>query len=743
MIPEASPSDPAFSAAPAFAETTAPGQAPRVAPPGGHSLARQERNTRTLSFPTPPAPAPLQIFHAPPPRITGAPGKLRAPRVASVSPPAPARPQLGAILLEQGALSAEDLARAVALQHREDARFGDILLAHGMVVADLAAEPPDTRLVDALGAETCIRHAILPWKRVGGATVVICSRPAEFAELQRWLPQDFGPVRLAVAPEPDIQAALIAARRRSLAGRAETRVAASESCRTWQTGRTLRFGLAAIASVAALLLLSPTLVFTLLALWATLTLLVNSALKAGAAIIFRQTGGRDPALSPQPAAAPLRLPTVSILVPLYKEREIAQRLVRRLEALDYPRELLDICLVVEADDATTQATLARSELPRWMRRITVPEGAVRTKPRALNFALDFCRGSIIGVYDAEDAPEPGQIRKIVARFGASGPSLACLQGMLDFYNARQNWLARAFTIEYAAWFRITLPGLAKMGFAVPLGGTTLFFRRHALEELGGWDAHNVTEDADLGIRLARHGYRTELIDTVTKEEANCRPWPWIRQRSRWIKGYAMTWGVHMRDPARLLHELGLRKFLGVQFLFLGTLSQFLLAPVLWSFWLLAFGLPHPLQGVLPGWAFWGLGGVFLASELLTIAVGMMAVVGAEHRFLVKWVPTLHLYWPLASIAALKGMAEIAFAPFYWDKTTHGHLHRDHDIWGGKPARRHWRHPGGTRPEVSSRPARTAHPALPAPNPQPYPAGLVTDARSLALARAIADHSASA
>ncbi|HCQ63785.1 MAG TPA: glycosyl transferase, partial [Rhodobacteraceae bacterium] len=382
------------------------------------------------------------------------------------------------------------------------------------------------------------------------------------------------------------------------------------------------------------------------------------------------------------AADALRLPTVSILVPLFHETEIAGRLVRRLEALDYPRELLDICLVVEADDTLTRNALAVSDLPHWMRQVTVPGGAVRTKPRALNFALDFCRGSIIGVYDAEDAPEPGQIHKVVRRFAMRGPSVACLQGVLDFYNARENWLARAFAIEYAAWFRITLPGLEKMGFAVPLGGTTLFFRRVALEELGGWDAHNVTEDADLGIRLARHGYHTELIDTVTKEEANCRPWPWVKQRSRWIKGYAMTWGVHMRAPRRLLDELGLKKFLGVQFLFLGTLSQFLLAPVLWSFWLLAFGVTHPLMSVLPPWAFWTLGGIFFFSELLTIAVGMMAVADDEHRFLMKWVPTLHVYWPLASVAAIKGVLEIAWNPFYWDKTSHGHLHNDHDIWPG-------------------------------------------------------------
>ncbi|PIE08541.1 MAG: glycosyl transferase, partial [Rhodobacterales bacterium] len=345
---------------------------------------------------------------------------------------------------------------------------------------------------------------------------------------------------------------------------------------------------------------------------------------------------------------PRKLPTVSIMVPLFHETEIAQRLVRRLSALCYPRELLDICLVVEEDDTLTQDTIARADLPRWMRQIIVPRGAVKTKPRALNFALDFCRGTIIGVYDAEDAPEPDQIHKIARRFAESGPEVACLQGILDFYNARTNWLSRCFTIEYAAWFRIVLPGLEKIGFAVPLGGTTLFFRRTALEKLGGWDAHNVTEDADLGIRLARHGYRTELIHTVTQEEANCRVWPWVKQRSRWIKGYAITWAVAMRAPRALLRELGWWKFIGVQILFAGTLSQFVLAPVLWSFWALPLGLPHPLIEVMPTAMVLGLGAVFLASELLNIAVGMLAVSGERHRWLRWWVPTLHFYYPLAS-----------------------------------------------------------------------------------------------
>jgi hypothetical protein len=632
------------------------------------------------AFPYRPAPAALLRRHS----------RFQRPRQ---------RRPLGEILVERGDLHPDDLVRAIALQLREEARFGDILLAQGMVssealhsalaeqfgtiVADLVAEPPDIRLVDALGAEFCIKHGIVPWKRAGAVTVIICARPDEFDRLAPFLPADFGKVRLAIAVEEDIQTALIGMRHHALSQRAETRVAAHESCRTWHVGAAWRYSVGAIASIVALAVVSPFAAFAVLTTWAVLTLVVNSGLKAVAGILHMRHRSRVETMQrPIIIGGPgfLRLPTISILVPLFQEREIAGRLVKRLTALDYPRELLDICLVVEQDDELTQETLARAGLPRWMRQITVPGGAVRTKPRALNFALDFVRGSIVGVYDAEDAPEPRQLHKVARRFAERGPSVACLQGVLDFYNPCENWLARAFTIEYATWFRIVLPGLERMGFAVPLGGTTLFFRRSALEELGGWDAHNVTEDADLGIRLARHGYRTELIDTVTKEEANCRPLPWIKQRSRWIKGYAMTWVVHMRTPRRLLNEVGLRKFLGVQFLFLGTLSQFLFAPFLWSFWALPLGLPHPLVNAMPPAMFLVLAAVFAASELLTIAVGLLSVSDPEHRSLMKWVPTLHVYWPLATLAAIKGISEIVTRPFYWDKTRHGHLHRDHEIW---------------------------------------------------------------
>jgi len=599
------------------------------------------------------------------------------------------RKPLGQVLIEMGALSPEHLALAVSLTAREDARFGDILVTNGWVsksdlyaglalqygceIADLQAEPPDVRLIDALGPEFCIRNGAVPWKSVGGATIVICSRPDEFERLSKHFPHNWGRCVLAIAPEEDIQTALIALRHRSLANRAESRVNEAESCRGWQRGAVARLVASFFIVLCAAFTMSAFAGFAVLVSWAVLTLLMNSLLKGLAAYQYlrRKKTAHPTFKTSRTRQGFLKLPTVSILVPLYKETEIAERLVKRLERLSYPRELLDICLVVEEDDVLTQSTLAHADLPCWMRQIVVPRGMVKTKPRAMNFALDFCRGSIVGVYDAEDAPASDQIHKVVRHFSERGPEVACLQGKLDFYNARTNWLSRCFTVEYATWWGIVLPGVERAGFVTPLGGTTLFFRRDALEKLDGWDAHNVTEDADLGIRLARHGYRTELIDTVTEEEANCQVWPWIKQRSRWIKGYAMTYGVHMRKPQELVRDLGWWKFLGFQILFLGTLSQFVIAPVLWTFWAFPLGLPHPLRGHIPTELLFLLGAIFMLSEILTITVGLQAVSNAKHNWLKLWVPTLHFYFPLASFAATKGFIEIVTKPFYWDKTQHG------------------------------------------------------------------------
>jgi cellulose synthase/poly-beta-1,6-N-acetylglucosamine synthase-like glycosyltransferase len=377
--------------------------------------------------------------------------------------------------------------------------------------------------------------------------------------------------------------------------------------------------------------------------------------------------------APLPAIGEESLPVISIIVALYREADITPRLIRRLGRLDYPKDRLDIVLVVEEEDAPTRLALDRAALPPWMRVVVAPDGLVRTKPRALNFALDFCRGSLVGVYDAEDAPEPDQLTKVAASFAQAPPEVVCLQGVLDFYNPRSNWLARCFTLEYAAWFRAMLPGLERLGLPIPLGGTTLFFRRQALVDLGGWDAWNVTEDADLGLRLARRGFRTAMLATTTHEEANCRAIPWVRQRSRWLKGYVMTYLTHMRRPGRLWRDLGAKRFLGVQILFLSGILQGLLAPVLWTWWLLSLGLPHPLGAWLSPGLIDTAVGLFLLAEVTNFALGLLGLRRSAHPIGPGWLLTMPAYFMLQTLAAWKALWEVLHLPFYWDKTSHGHF----------------------------------------------------------------------
>ena len=602
--------------------------------------------------------------------------------------PAPVLPEaeqrLAIRLLRDGALAPHILLQALArLSDRPDGKLIDVLLEQSLIEedalyaalfrqtgigpADLSV-PPDPGLINRLDPGFCLSERILPLRRIGSATIVAATEPEAFTRHQAHLDQTFGQILPVLAPSAGIEAAILSARGTAMARAAETMVALHESCRSYRkASRTTLHAMMAAACVA-LLAIKP--ILAVLTLWAVISLAFCTAMKAAA---FAASFRAPPVEEPNPAHF-ARLPVVSVMVALYRESDIAARLVKRLGMLDYPRELLDIILVVEEEDDMTRKALARADLPGWMRVVVTPAGRVKTKPRALNFGLTQCRGSIIGVYDAEDAPDPDQIRKVVARFAQRGPEVACLQGALDFYNPTKNWLARCFTIEYAGWFRVILPGLERLGLPLPLGGTTLFFRREILEELGGWDAYNVTEDADLGMRLHRHGYRTEILPTTTLEEANCYGIPWVKQRSRWLKGYMMTYITHMRAPAKLYRELGPKAFMGFQILFLGALSQALLAPLLWSLWFFFLGFGHPLASLISPALMTTLTAFFMGCEVMNIAVGALGLRRAGHKISVLWVPTLALYFPLQAFAAYKAAWEMLHKPFYWDKTTHGAFH---------------------------------------------------------------------
>ncbi len=601
---------------------------------------------------------------------------------------APVRPNsLGRDLVRTGTISQSDASLAQMVKRHCDASLDKILRAEGLADEHDLLKAHARRLSStyltakqlticapmdvSVTPQTLLKHGILPFSGPKGRPSVAVSDPGAFRAARAELPIEINSAQLAIAPRRAIQETVAGQYRDVLTQAAQARVPVIESCRSWGSafGKRLGYTLAAVAGLILITLAFPTLIFAAFATWAAFTLIVSATLKTASFIASFTT--EDEEISKDQGKAHQPLPKVSILVPLFRETEIAHALIARLSRLTYPKCLLDVVLVLEEKDHLTRETLAAIDLPDWVRPVIVPDGAPRTKPRAMNYALDFCEGDIIGIFDAEDAPEPDQITIVARRFQKAPPDVVCLQGILDYYNPRQNWLARCFTIEYATWFRVMMPGMARLGFAIPLGGTTLYFRRSVLEELGGWDAHNVTEDADLGFRLARHGYRTEMINTVTEEEANCRPWAWVKQRSRWLKGYMTTYLVHMRRPRLLYRQLGAWKFWGFQAHFVSALSQFILAPFLWSFWLILLGVPHPLEAFYSREALLAFCSLFLVVEILNITVHAVAVSGPRHRHLMIWAPTMHFYAPLGAIAAYKALYELVMKPFFWDKTAHG------------------------------------------------------------------------
>jgi cellulose synthase/poly-beta-1,6-N-acetylglucosamine synthase-like glycosyltransferase len=301
----------------------------------------------------------------------------------------------------------------------------------------------------------------------------------------------------------------------------------------------------------------------------------------------------------------------------------------------------------------------------------VPQGSPRTKPKALNYALQFCRGRLLTIYDAEDVPEPNQLRTVALEFSRADEKLACLQAQLTFYNPNENWLTRQFTAEYATLFGLMLPALASFDLPLPLGGTSNHFRTSILRKIGGWDPYNVTEDADLGVRLARLGFRTGVIESLTYEEANTQLVNWLRQRARWIKGFMQTWLVHMRNPVRTASELGATGFWTLQSftagVFLSALFHpFLIAITIWLF------IVNPPHASLPATA---LAGLNLEVFVLGYGVAMLAGIKALRRQGKKggWftVATMPVYWLLISIAAWLALWQFIFSPFQWNKTEHG------------------------------------------------------------------------
>jgi cellulose synthase/poly-beta-1,6-N-acetylglucosamine synthase-like glycosyltransferase len=368
-------------------------------------------------------------------------------------------------------------------------------------------------------------------------------------------------------------------------------------------------------------------------------------------------------------------PSYTILCPLYHETRVVSQFVRAMKEIDYPVDKLQILLLTEEDDTETRGLLQLLPLPAHFHIVTVPEGSPRTKPRACNYGLLQATGSYIVIYDAEDIPDPLQLKKAVLTFANYGPELACVQAKLNFYNTNQNLLTRWFTAEYSTWFDMALPGLQQIGFALPLGGTSNHFRADVLRALGGWDVFNVTEDCDLGLRLARYHLQTVVLDSTTREEANSQIKNWLRQRSRWIKGYMQTYLVHERQSFQYLRTGSWREFLSLQVVVGNRTSLLFFNPFMWillavyiAFQPLVVNTYHLLFPplILYSGAF-----CLIFGNFFYVYLYLLACVKRKQYALVKWTLLIPFYWALISVAGFLALFELIVKPHYWQKTIHG------------------------------------------------------------------------
>lgn len=379
---------------------------------------------------------------------------------------------------------------------------------------------------------------------------------------------------------------------------------------------------------------------------------------------------------PPPERLPDReLPLYSVLVPLYDEVDVLPGLVQALAALDYPATRLEVLLLFEEEDRQTRHAASELDLPGNFRIVVVPRGTPRTKPRALNYALGLVRGSYVVIYDAEDRPEPSQLRDALARFRNGPPDLACVQARLNTYNPEASFYTRQFTLEYSVLFDGILPALERLRLPLPLGGTSNHFPVGLLRRVGGWDPFNVTEDADLGIRLARLGYRTGTLRSTTWEEAPVRWRNWRGQRTRWLKGWTQTYLVHMRRPFRTARELGIRGFLGLQLL-MGAILVAVLAHLLIYLLLLSL-LAAPgneaieMETALQRALWWFAIGNTVVGVGSAIGVAIVAAIRRGRAALGWWALLMPVYWLLISFAGYRALVELVSRPFHWQKTSHG------------------------------------------------------------------------
>ena len=597
------------------------------------------------------------------------------------------------LLLQSGLISEDDLALARAAKARTGSHIDDILVSQGMVtpdalrsvmarawglpVLDLASTKHDSALMHRWSGQMMVSENWMPLRRMPDGTILVATSRIPDPERRDRIERTLGlPVTFGVATSSDIRNLALHVFRVEIADEAANELfrqnpALSARVVVSAAQRNGFITLLAVTLIAVMLWPSGVII-TLLTLM-SLVFLAGTVFKYLVAmrgakydVVERVTAEQVAALTDS------ELPIYTVLVPVFREANIVGQLVANLGSIDWPAEKLEVLILIEEEDTLTRDALAAASPPANFHVVTIPKGSPQTKPRACNVGLFFATGEYLVIYDAEDTPDPDQLKKAYLAFRRGGDKTVCIQASLNYFNAEENVLTRMFTLECSYWFDYMLAGLDAADLPIPLGGTSNHFRTSALNELGGWDPYNVTEDADLGIRASALGYRVGVVNSTTMEEANTSVPNFIRQRSRWIKGYMQTTLVHARRPRQLIREIGVRRFLSFALLIGGTPLTFLGVLPLYAVTLFTIFIPtQVLSQFFPVWLLWICLINFIIGNSVMVYVSMMGPYKRGTFNLTLWALLNPIYWILHSIASYKALWQLITKPHYWEKTEHG------------------------------------------------------------------------
>ena len=613
--------------------------------------------------------------------------------MAQVGVPSAQSAAFADLLLDSGLITEDQLATARAAKAKSGSHIDDVLVSMGLLSVDLlrhqvarawgipvldVSDPHlDPQLIKRWSGQMMLAENWMPIRRAFDGMIVVATARVPDDERRAQIERTLGePAHYEAATSSDIHTFVLDVYQSEIADDAANTLYQRNpelSARvTFSRGQKVGLGILGVILLVLLVLFPVQVVIGVLAA-ISLVFLAGTVFKFFVAMLGAKYDVVERVTDADVAAlTDLELPKYTVLVPVFREANIVAQLVANLGKIDYPVDKLEVLVLIEEEDQLTRDAFLGANPPPHMQIVTIPKGSPQTKPRACNVGLYFATGEYLVIYDAEDTPDPDQLKKAVVAFRRGGDKTVCIQASLNYFNADENVLTRMFTLEYSYWFDYMLAGLDAADLPIPLGGTSNHFRVSALIELGGWDPYNVTEDADLGIRASALGYRVGVVNSTTMEEANTSIPNFVRQRSRWIKGYMQTTLVHARRPRQLITEIGWRRFLSFALLIGGTPATFLGVLPLYVVTVFTIFIPAQfLEQFFPVWLLWLCLVNFIIGNSVMVYLSMMGPYKRGTFELILWAMLNPVYWILHSVASYKGLWQLITKPHYWEKTEHG------------------------------------------------------------------------